>query len=143
MTLARRKVDECVRRMERSDAQVDELVAKLDRRTRLFDEERKAWYKEFLTLKELLRRAGIMDDMMMKTLEGAMRWSCFCMSGGVSAASAACATCCFCRSRCAFLVCGSRSVSASVLPVQCVDCVTHATVQVLLRAWRRVCPRLA
>lgn len=70
MSIAKRKVDECVRRMERSDKQVDVLVVKLDRRTKLFDEERKMWYKEFLTLKELIRRSGFADVTVIKALEG-------------------------------------------------------------------------
>jgi hypothetical protein len=70
MTTAKRKVTECVTRMERADKQIDTLVTKLDRRTKLFDDERKAWYKEFLTLKELIRRAAFADDALLKALEG-------------------------------------------------------------------------
>ena len=72
MDAARRKVEEAVRRMERSDKQVDMLVVKLERRTKLFDEERRMWYKEFLMLKEAIRRAGFADDSFLIALEGTL-----------------------------------------------------------------------
>ncbi len=71
MSAAKRKVDEAIRRMERSDKQVDVVVVKLERRTKLFDEERRMWYKEFLMLKEAIRRANFADDSVIIALEGA------------------------------------------------------------------------
>ena len=72
MTKAKEKVDECLEQVERSDAEVDSLTAKLDRRTRLFDEERKLYYKEFLMLREMVRRAGLLEEnsALLKSFEG-------------------------------------------------------------------------
>ena len=72
LSKAKEKVEECLEQVQRSDLEVDSLTAKLDRRTRLFDEERKLYYKEFLMLKELVRRAGLLDDNsgLLKSFEG-------------------------------------------------------------------------
>jgi hypothetical protein len=65
--------------MERSDFEFDMLVKKLDRRKKLFDEERKQYLKEFLMLRELIRRAGLSEESSLwKALEGKHEHSCRC-----------------------------------------------------------------
>ncbi len=61
-----------MQQVQRADAEADSLTAKLDRRTRLFDEERKLYYKEFLMLKEMVRRAGLLeaDNALLQSFEG-------------------------------------------------------------------------
>jgi hypothetical protein len=79
VTKAKEKVEECLEQVERADGEVDSLTAKLDRRTRLFDEERKLYYKEFLMLREMVRRAGLLEEnsALLKSFEGTgvvVRW---------------------------------------------------------------------
>lgn len=66
---ANARANECIERVKASELKVDEAKSALNRRTLHFDEERAAFYKELLSLRDLIKRSAINDPAILKMLD--------------------------------------------------------------------------